>query len=75
MRAIERCPKCNRAHEIGPYFIQREGDRKVFSPNDIECACGLTLRPVVPIFKETDSGYRLVPKPDSEPLRASTEEP
>lgn len=74
----EKCPKCERSYPVPKakdYFKQEriEGKGRVVAPNDIACQCGLTIRWIVPIFKITDSGFQLVPKKDSEPLRNSTE--
>lgn len=74
--AVEKCPKCERQYPAPgskDYFKHKEGDKVCYSPNDVDCPCGLTLRWIVPIFKETASGHKLVPKKDSEPKRASTE--
>lgn len=68
----ERCPKCDRLHELGEYQEFNEMGQSVFARPDIVCPCGLTLRAVVPLFKTNRSGVVLKPVPGSLPLRRAS---
>ncbi len=54
MPSKEPCPVCGRVHERGEYEL-RPGTNQ-YSPRDVKCECGLTLRWSVPLFKMTESG-------------------
>ena len=61
MRSREECTLCGTIHEIGDMKTYQEGNLKVMSSPDIFCVCGLVLRPIVPIFRITNSGFFLKP--------------
>lgn len=65
----EACPVCECEHKAEPVSKWKENGEIVFARPDVDCICGNVLRWIVPIFKETKSGYVLRVKQDYEQLR------
>jgi len=61
---VENCPKCGCPHTPGEYQEYQEAGQTIHARPDIQCKCGLALRPVVPVIKRSASGTVLVPKKD-----------
>lgn len=56
------CPACKRMHPVGEHKRQLgamygKPGKIIYSPDDVECPCGMRLRHTVPIFFISPHGW------------------